>query len=121
MASMARVRSRPRKGLADYLALPDDVAAELIDGELYVTPAPSAGHQDVLAALTVHLRPHVESRGLGRLWPAPVDVHLPAGDVVQPDLVFVRRERLAIVRDAILGVPDLAVEVLSPTRLERDR
>jgi Uma2 family endonuclease len=121
MAGMAPVESRPRKTVEDYLALPEDVRAELLDGELYMTPAPSPEHQDVVGALCVALRTFIESRGLGRVWPAPVDVHLPSGDIVQPDLVFVRAERMAIVQDAIRGVPDLAIEVLSPTRPERDR
>ena len=121
MAGMAPVRSRPRKTVQDFLALGAAVRAELIDGELYVTPAPSPDHQDVVGALYVHLRAFVEARGLGRAWVAPLDVYLPSGDIVQPDLVFVQKERLRIAQDAIRGAPDLAIEVLSPSRPERDR
>ncbi len=121
MAGMAHVRSRPGKTVEDYLALPHDVVAELIDGELYVTPAPAFDHQDVLLALAVILRPFVEAGGLGRVVPAPVDVHLDSGDVVQPDIVFVATAHLDRVHQAIHGAPDLAIEVLSPARPERDR
>jgi Uma2 family endonuclease len=121
MAGMAEVLSRPRKTVEDYLALPDDVLAELIDGELYVTPAPTPNHQDVVGALHVHLRTHVEREELGRVYVAPVDVYLPTGDIVQPDLVFVRADRQHVIQDAIRGVPDVAVEVISPSRPERDR
>jgi Uma2 family endonuclease len=113
---------RSPKTIDDYRALPDDVRAELIRGEIYVTPSPSARrHQDVVGEIYVHLKPHVESRGLGRVYLSPVDVHLPSGDVVGPDLVHVARERLHIVADVITGIPDLAIEVVSPSHPERDR
>jgi len=121
MAGMAPVQSRPRKTVADYLALPDGVLAELIDGELYVTPAPSPGHQDVVGSLYVHMRAFVESSKLGRVFLSPIDVYLPSGDIVQPDLIVIDAQRTGIIQDAIRGVPDLAIEVLSPTRPERDR
>lgn len=121
MADMAQLRSRPRKTVDDYLALGEDVVAELIDGELYVTPAPTPRHQDVVGALYVHLRTHVEEAQLGRVYLAPVDVYLSGGDIVQPDLIFLRAERLNVVQEVIRGAPDLAIEVLSRSRPERDR
>lgn len=121
MAGMAPVRSRPRSTVEDYLALPDDTLAELIDGELYVTPAPSPNHQDVVLSLCLHLRGFVEANELGRAYVSPVDVYLPSGDIVQPDVIFIRKERMHIAKDAIRGVPDVAIEVVSPSRPERDR
>jgi Uma2 family endonuclease len=118
---MAVQTSRPRKTVADYLALPDDVRAELIQGELYVTPAPDPRHQDVIGLLYVLLHQHVEANGLGRVYLSPVDVHLPSGEVVQPDLLYIARDRLGMVGKRIEGVPDLAIEVVSPTHPERDR
>jgi Uma2 family endonuclease len=54
---------------------------------------------------------------------APVDVVLDesAALVVQPDIVFIARNRRSIVRDRIFGAPDLVVEVLSPGTARRDR
>ena len=121
MAGMAYVRSRPRKTIEDFLALGEEVLAELIDGEIYVTPSPSPQHQDVVGTLYVHLRAFVEAQGVGRAYVSPLDVYLPSNDIVQPDLVFIRTERMHIVENVIRGVPDLAIEVLSPSRPERDR
>ena len=65
MVYMAPATRRPRKTVEDYMALPDDVRAELIDGELYVTPAPSRHHQEAIENLHLRLAPHVRDRDLG--------------------------------------------------------
>jgi hypothetical protein len=44
--------ARPRKTVADLMALPDETRAELIEGEIYVTPAPVPRHSTVVAAPT---------------------------------------------------------------------
>ncbi len=120
MAPMAAT-SRPKKTIDDFMALGDEVRAELIAGELYMTPAPSAWHQDVAANLLQALRPFVRQHRMGNVWTAPLDVHLPSADIVQPDLIFVRIEKRDIVRSWIHGAPDLLVEIVSPSNAERDR
>ena len=85
-----------------------------------MTPAPILPHQRVLARLGRALADHVEHAGLGEVVFSPMDVHLPTGDVVQPDLIYVSREREHICRRWIHGVPDLLIEVLSAFNAERD-
>ena len=121
MDAMSPATSRPRKTVEDYLALPDDVRAELMDGELYVTPSPELDHQRVVLGLSRRLAEFVENRELGEVFVAPLDVHLPSGDVVQPDVFFVAAARLGICRPWVHGVPDVVIEVVSPDRPERDR
>ena len=75
MASMPHTRSRPPKTVEDYLALPDDVRAELIGGELYVTPAPSPAHQGVVLQLARHLATYADQTGAGRVLMAPIETH----------------------------------------------
>ena len=67
------------------------------------------------------LRDFVRGRSLGRVYVAPFDVHLPSGDIVEPDVIFVTTAKLGIVQGWIRGVPDFVVEVLSPDGIERDR
>ena len=101
---------------ADLAATPDDhLRRELIDGELYVTPAPNLRHQRVVARITAALLAHAEAQG-GEVWPAPTDVVFAADTVVEPDVVFVeaRREHLLGDDRFVDIVPDLVVEVSSP-------
>ena len=108
---------------ADYAALPDDGRRyELHAGELSVTPAPNTRHQRVSLNLAALLHGHVKSRGLGEVFQAPVDCIFSNITVVQPDILFVARERMSIVSErAVEGAPTLAVEILSPSTTGIDR
>ncbi|MGH2518798.1 MAG: Uma2 family endonuclease, partial [Chloroflexota bacterium] len=62
-----------------------------------------------------------EALGAGKGYAAPLDVVLDEENVVQPDLLFIRRERLHIVtEDNIQGAPYLVVEILSESSARRD-
>ena len=106
----------------DYLAIPDDGRRhEIIDGEYYVSPSPSFKHQIAILRLASALETHVRTNGLGYVIPAPFDVVLSQHDVVQPDIVYVSRERQqAITKGNLQSAPDLAVEVLSPSNHDYD-
>ncbi len=100
----------------------DDYRYEVVDGELYVTPAPSWLHQRGANRLLVYLDTYVHPRGLGEVVSAPIGVILDEEAGVQPDLVYVSRERAGIITEqGIEGAPDLVVEVLSPSTEARDR
>lgn len=108
----------------DAQQMPDDgYRREAIEGDLYVTAAPSSRHQAISVELTVALHRILVEEGHGRLFHAPVGVEFPStGEGVQPDLVFVSGARQGIVAaDWIRGAPDLVVEILSPSTEERDR
>src|SRR5262245_2831289 len=123
---MARVFDRlPPRNLTyeDYVGLPDDGRRyEILDGELEVSPAPEPRHQAVSRNLLVLLHAHVQERGLGSIYYAPIDVILAPTTVMQPDLVYVARGRESIITErAIEGSPDLVVEILSSWSVARDR
>lgn len=112
---------RPRKTVDDYLRLPDEVRAELFEGEIFLMPAPTFRHQRTSGRLHYRMHGHVHAQKLGEIIPAPFDVVLSDEDVVQPDLVFVATEHLDRVRERMYGAPDVVVEILSPSHAERDR
>jgi len=89
---------------------------QLAYGVLHVADSPVASHQRVVRDLVLALTPFARDRQLGEVLPAPMDVILDvdAALVVQPDLLFVSRERQGIITDRVYGAPDLVIEVLSP-------
>jgi Uma2 family endonuclease len=107
----------------DFVHFPDDGKRhELIDGEHYVTPAPSWNHQDLVGNIFGPIWNYLRQKPIGRVVMAPFDVVFSNFDVVEPDLLFVSGAKLPDVRTAknLRGVPDLVVEVGSPSTRRRD-
>ena len=107
----------------DYRALPDDGKRyELIEGELFLSPSPATRHQLVSANLLFELMRALKKTGLATIFPAPTDLLLANTTVVVPDLVIVSTERASIItRRALEGPPDVVVEILSPSSVDRDQ
>ncbi len=107
----------------DYTLIPEDGKRhEIIDGEHYVSPAPSLPHQDLVVELTVRLGSFVKARRLGRFLIAPTDVLLSVHDIVQPDLFFISNQRAAVAQEKnVQGAPDLVIEILSKGTLRLDK
>jgi Uma2 family endonuclease len=120
---MQGAEDRVRMTYEDLLALPDDgMRHELIDGEHFVTPAPSWPHQIIVGNLYRLIANHVHAQRLGVIFVAPLDVVFTKHDVVEPDVLFFTPEGFKThvgARNAE-GPPDLAVEVLSPSTRRRD-
>ncbi|MEY4581506.1 MAG: hypothetical protein RL701_6209 [Pseudomonadota bacterium] len=111
-----------RATYADLAALPEGVKAEIIDGVIETMPAPSPRHSHAQRVLGSRIGgPFHDDDGRGGpggWWIFPeVDVQLPDGDVVRPDLAGWRRDRLPEPWDVrpITVVPDWICEVVSPT------
>ena len=106
-----------------YAALPPDGQRyEILEGVLYMAPAPTIVHQRAIGRVFYYLMMHVELMGQGQVLPAPVDVELAATIVVQPDVVVVLPARAAIITSQrLVGAPDLVVEVISPGTAGYDR
>jgi len=106
----------------DYRQMPDDRRYELLEGELVMAPSPITAHQRVSGRLEFLLREFVLKNNLGEVFDAPFDVVLSEENVVQPDILFVSRERSSIITaDNITGAPDLVIEIVSPATEYRDR
>ena len=120
-------RSRRRWTYAEYASLPVPSEArgtryEVIDGALFVTPSPTRSHQEIVGHLFWQLYGFSRGHGLGKVFVSPFDVLFGEGDYVEPDIVFVGRERVGIVSErGVEGPPDLVVEVLSTSTRARDR
>jgi Uma2 family endonuclease len=98
----------------------DDLRREIIDGELFVTPPPAPRHQEVVLELAAALLAFQKRHG-GKAYPAPMDVFFSDTNVLEPDILFLRPERLpGTDAQKVVAVPDLVVEVSSPTTRRRD-
>ena len=108
---------------ADWEDLPDDGNRyEVIDGVVYMTTAPSSFHQWITGRLWRYVAIPAEDQELGYGFSAPIGVIMPGCNPVQPDFVVVLREHAAIIHDRrIWGVPDLIIEILSPSNTAYDR
>lgn len=107
----------------DLLQMPDDRNRyEIINGELLVSPSPRRGHQVVAGAIYDLVSPFVRTRGLGRMFFAPIDVRFGPNDVVEPDLLYIRQDRLDIYKESgvVEEPPDLVVEIISPSSTSID-
>ncbi len=89
---------------------------ELIDGTLVVTPAPAWRHQDVVLSLATLLRAACPAEL--KVFVAPLDVTLGGLTVVEPDVLVVPRSALG--ERVLVGLPSLAMEVLSPSTRRLD-
>ncbi|HEX7809719.1 MAG TPA: Uma2 family endonuclease [Thermoanaerobaculia bacterium] len=99
----------------DYLELPNDGKRyEILDGELFVNPAPVPLHQIIVRQLLRAIQDYFDAHGGGEAIASPIDVVLAHDTVVQPDLVAVTASRLSIIGPKnVQGAPDLVIEVLS--------
>ena len=103
-------------------ALPDDGKRyEVVHGELLVTPAPRAWHQEILSRLVLALSRYLEAAPVGHLYFSPADISWAPDTLVQPDLFVVPLEQARTMDWAQMKDLLLVVEVLSPSSARQDR
>ena len=97
----------------EYLLFADDQNAliELSDGKVVIHEMPTPQHQAVVLNIAARLREQAE----GRTLVAPVPVQLWPGKMREPDVMFFKADHLSRIQEHFAGVPDLVVEVLSPS------
>ena len=101
----------------------EDIRAEWIDGDIELMPSPaSLDHQDIAGFLDRTLGTYVETLDLGKVVLAPYVMHMAQiSRGREPDLIFVKKERLHLLTRLYLDGPaDLAIEIISPSSLKRD-
>ncbi len=109
--------------IEELLALPEDgFRHELLEGEHVVTPAPALPHQMVLQKLHLVLGNALADRDDLIVFLSPADVVLGPESLLQPDLFIIKKEPgRHLTSWTEIGIPILAVEILSPSTAARDR
>ncbi len=108
--------------LTDYYALPDDIRAELIDGELIYMEAPDYAHQALVVELSYLLTDHIRKKNGGcKVLVSPLDVQLDKDNrtMVQPDVIISCAKEQRIKR-GIYGAPDMVIEITSASTRKKD-
>ena len=115
--------TRRRLTLADYEALPNDQDYDIIDGVLYVSPRARPDHQIVANEFAVILTVHARDRGLGVVVPNADLIVDDRNTYISPDIMYFTAERFASIdrQTWIRTIPDLVIEVLSPSTEDYDR
>ena len=107
----------------DYYNLPENVRAELIDGQIYYMAAPSRIHQRILMEVSATIRNYLRSKdGPCEVYPAPFAVKLFEDDnrtVVEPDISVICDPNKLTDRGCT-GAPDWIVEIVSPSNSGQD-
>lgn len=121
--SMAVINDQKHWTAADLRDVPDDRSRyEIIDGELFVTPSPSLGHQKLSKRLLLVIDPYLEVHQIGEIIYAPAAVVLADDTVVEPDLFvlpLVEGRKPQSLED--VGRLLLVIEILSPSTARVDR
>lgn len=106
----------------DYFNLPDtNRYIELSEGRLIMPPHPTYRHQRALLELYARLRAFIEEDDLGQVLVAPLPVRLWPGKIREPDIFFIANEHSDRIGEQACGLPDLVVEVTSPSTRRVDR
>jgi Uma2 family endonuclease len=103
------------------LLVKDGQKADLIDGVIYMASPDNNDANRLCGWLLTLMDMFVEANDLGDMFFSRSAFCLDAGNSPEPDIAFVRKERLHLVQRGFTdGPPDLAVEIVSPESVERD-
>jgi Uma2 family endonuclease len=119
---MLTVKHRPLT-VHDYMQLPETPGkkTELIEGDLFMSPAPNRLHQKILGRLFGSIWAYLQANPIGEIYVSPFDVTLTDLNVFQPDLCYFSKSRYrSLTEHGADGAPDLAVEILSPGSAKHD-
>jgi Uma2 family endonuclease len=114
---------RRKASIEEFWALPESMLpTEYINGEIIMAPTPTVAHQTVVGNIYLALRQFLQKVDIGMVFVSPLDVVLPTGEVVQPDVFVLVGEELQPTPSAknVQVAPSLAVEILSPGSIKHD-
>ncbi len=125
---MALPVEKTRYTFADCLSWDEKERIEIINGEAFMMATPSSRHQEISMELSRQLANFLEGKRC-KVYPAPFGVRLFEQDgdrpedvdtMVEPDISVVC-DRNKIDKHGCKGVPDLIIEILSPSTRRHDR
>ena len=111
----------PKSMLEVWESLPEGTLCQLVNNKLIMSPAPRDIHQVVLFDIAFALKSLLNRKQVGELRISPYDVYFSEQNILQPDLLFIKKENLYRINDkGLIGAPDIVVEILSPSTSQLD-
>ncbi|MCA6433333.1 MAG: Uma2 family endonuclease, partial [Cytophagales bacterium] len=105
---IAQIPSPPRTIMEVFKMLPEGTLAELINGQIYMSPTPTNLHQRISRKLEIKLNEFIDRNFLGEIFHAPLDIYFDSeANAVQPDIIFISKENASQPLDEVpyQGVP----------------
>ena len=107
----------------DYYSLPENVRAELINGQFYnMSSPPSRIHQERLMELSGTIRNYIKTKGGPcRVYPDPFAIKLfhDRTNIVEPDISVIC-DKNKLIDKGCSGAPDWIIEIVSPSNPSHD-
>ncbi|MGN6603190.1 MAG: Uma2 family endonuclease [Ginsengibacter sp.] len=119
---MTQTLTRPPKTILEvWESLPEGTLCELINNKLIMSPSPLDIHQVICGEIYLQFALYLKKNQIGEIRIAPYDVHFSKENILQPDLLFIRKENLdKVQKNGLFGAPDIIVEILSPSSSKLD-
>lgn len=106
----------------EFYAMPEDIRAELVNGEIVYMSAPSRLHQEISGELFFTIKSYIKEKGgKCRVFAAPFNVQLKEDEdvVLEPDIsVICDTDKLT--KHGCVGAPDWVIEIVSPSNPSYD-
>ncbi len=104
----------PKTTMQLFELLPEGLLCQVIENTIYISPAPFFEHQLVAQTLSSEIFNYVKENDLGICIQSPIDVYLNEDNAFQPDIIFISKGNLNIIKQGkVKGVPDIVIEVVS--------
>ena len=106
----------------DYYNMPEEIRAELIEGQIVYMATPSTQHQRISGRLYAAIFNYINAKGGDcEVFPAPFSVQLCKEDdtIVEPDISVIC-DPDKITERGCLGAPDWIIEIVSPSNAKHD-
>lgn len=110
------------KDIEEYFPEDLKIKVEVINNKLYIMPSPNIEHQEISNEVSFQIGAFIRKHKLGKILYAPMDVRFDDNNTVQPDILFIAVGNYDILGGKIVeGLPDLCVEIWSPSNIKKDR
>lgn len=113
---------KQRCTVEEFYCMPEDIRAELINGELYYMATPNRIHQKLAMELSTFINYYIKSKKGGcEVYAAPFGVQLRENEdtIVEPDISVIC-DKSKLNRHGCLGAPDWIIEIVSPSNAKHD-